>query len=109
MTVRNRPLSCIKGYRNRDCRRVISISITRRQNIRVVQRKRGYDQKSVTLVNYGIKKQNREKRKTRLSAIIDNTGKENFEDKILKEGENCNIPDLEPQVFICMPILFIKP
>ena len=40
----------------------------------------------------------------RQSAIVDDTGKENFEDKILKEGENCNILDLETLARTCMKI-----
>ena len=44
-------------------------------------------------MNYRITQRDKRKDETRLSAIIDDTGKENFEDKILKEGENCNIPD----------------
>ena len=84
------------------------ISITGRWNIRVAQRKRGYVEKSVTLENHRIEQRNRRKDEMSLSAIIDDTGNENFEDKIPKEEENCNIPDLETLVRTCMQIQLTK-
>ena len=37
-----------------------------------------------------------EKMKTRISVLVWGYRKMNFEDKILKEGENCNIHDQKP-------------